>query len=644
MSSSGFAGHSFRSLLPPAVYAGAALVAGAFDLATGPSYPFLFLYVFIVAGATWHGGRLGGLAATLWCGAVPILELLLSPAAPAASAVWSAVGSALALPAVVLLTTRARSSLLRAEQAERKGLMEVLDEAGEAILMTDEKVGILTANARAVRLLELPSHYGGMDLLDRIVENDARAALCAMLVQETPGHKEMELRLRGCRGGAVCARTTILAPGAGDARRGFVFFLQDISHQKSLEQDLAQRRCEILAMQRLSSDLSQAADVTARLEIALDTVLEVTGFEAGCIYSLDEARGELQLEFCRGIQTPEFSSMAARWPVDKGLTGEVARTGIPRFVEDATCDTVIDRCLCAYEGIRAFASIPLLARERVRGVMNILRRSPFSFPLGDQVMLQTLGKQIGILLENAALYETARQREQQLRRLSLDLVQVQEEERRRFARELHDGISQLLTTLTINAEMALKGCEADIQATQRHLREVITLAHEAQSEAKEIAYDLRPSILDDFGLRAALAHHATSFERRTGIGVELHLPARDIRFGGLLETTIYRIVQELLANVARHSGATRVTMQMLVRNNILALTVADNGKGFDPAGVMQNGAEKVHFGIRNVRERVEFLGGSSRIESAPGRGTEVIVELPIPAEKAAARARKERVR
>jgi signal transduction histidine kinase len=258
------------------------------------------------------------------------------------------------------------------------------------------------------------------------------------------------------------------------------------------------------------------------------------------------------------------------------------------------------------------------------------------------MMLQTLGRQIGVSLENAHLYEMARQREQQVRRLSIDLVQVQEEERRRFARELHDGLSQLLTTLRINTELALKHAADDTEAAQRHLREVIALAGEAQTEAKQIAYDLRPAILDDFGLRAAIGVHVTSFERRTGITVELHLPPEDIRFVSLVETTIYRIIQELLTNVAKHSGATRVTIQLLLRNRLLALTVADNGRGFDVRASLLHQGDQPHYGLRNIRERVEFFGGMFRAESVPGTGTEVMIELPI-GEPLAAEERKEPV-
>jgi len=261
--------------------------------------------------------------------------------------------------------------------------------------------------------------------------------------------------------------------------------------------------------------------------------------------------------------------------------------------------------------------------------LNIIRRTPFTFSPGEQLMLQTLGKQIGISLENSYLYEMARQREQEIRRLSVDLVQVQEEERRRFARELHDGLSQVLTTLKINTELALKNSGVDDEAAQKHLKEVISLASEAQTEAKQIAYDLRPAILDDFGLKAAINLHASNFERRTSIAVDLHMPPLDVRFGSLIETTIYRIVQELLTNVAKHSHATRVTIQMLLRGKVLALTVADNGQGFDVRRGMGPYTDRPHYGLRNVRERVEFFGGVFRAESVPGEGTEIMIELPI---------------
>ncbi|MEK9138854.1 MAG: GAF domain-containing sensor histidine kinase [Bacteroidota bacterium] len=318
-----------------------------------------------------------------------------------------------------------------------------------------------------------------------------------------------------------------------------------------------------------------------------------------------------------------------RWPVGSGVTGKVAQTGIPQFVEDAEFNIDVNQSLRAMDSLHAIGYVPLVSKEKVLGVMTVFLRRPHRFSESEQMMLQSFGKQIGIALENAKLFETASEREQQVRRLSIELVKVQEDERKRFARELHDGLSQVLTTLKINTELAAKNFLSDTAEAERHLKEALNLADEAQTEAKRLAYDLRPAILDDFGLKAAIAVLASSFERRTGIAVEFISPIPDVRFDSLLETSVYRIVQELLTNVAKHAVASQISIQLLLREDTLVLEVADNGRGLELGKAAAVSAGGTHFGLRNIRERVEFFGGSFRTESVEGRGTEVMIELPI---------------
>lgn len=538
---------------------------------------------------------------------------------------------AAALSTVAILTDGFRRwHTARLNEVENR-YTRVVEAAIEGIVATNAEWEISFANRRAASLFgETSDQLLGKNLLELLHDRSERTRLRdrTMEFAQQSGPLELEFIKTGEESFWALVTFTPTKSFAG-RQDGMILLLTDISDLKQSERELDRRYQEISAMQRLSSGLSQSLDLAARLENAVDTVLDVTGFDAGAIFLLDESKNELHMQFHRGFLSDEFITRTTRWPIGKGATGQTARTGIPYFMEDAVDNPVMDQQMRALEGVRAFASIPLLSKERVQGVLNIMSRKTFVFTPGDQLMLQTLGKQIGISLENARLYEMAQQRERQVRRLSIDIVQVQEEERRRFARELHDGLSQLLTTLKINSELAMKNSDTDIAATQRHLKEVIALANEAQMEAKQIAYDLRPAILDDFGLKAAIGLHATNFERRTSIAVDLHMPPTDIRFGSLIETTLYRIVQELLTNVAKHAKATRVTIQMLVRNDVLALFVADNGVGFETGKTFSAYAEQPRYGLRNVRERVEFLGGMFRTESAAGRGSEFMIELPV---------------
>ncbi len=579
--------------------------------------------------ATWYVGRLGGIVAAVFGSCVPLLEgfdLSIKP-----GNLWNALFALAAFALVVFLTERIRQWHLSALENVQGRYTRVVEAAVEGILAVHLDGSITFANTRAANLFHRPAEeLVGRNLLTLVHGDASRVILLEQMKRDGAQKNTAEIEFGGNAKKTFWSLVTFTPTMSYSGKQdGMMLLLTDISDLKRSQQELVRQYREISAMQRLSSGLAQSLDLASRLESAVEITLEVTGFEAGLIYLMDESQSNLQLRFHRGIGSPEFLKLVKRWQVGKGVTGQTALTGIPTFIEDALTNPLMDQTVRDMEDIRGFASIPLVSKERVEGVLNVVTYKPVNFTPSDQLMLQTLGKQVGISLENARLFETARQREHQIRQLSIDIVQIQEEERRRFARELHDGLSQLLATLKINTELALKHSERDFSMTQKHLREVIALANEAQIEAKQIAYDLRPAILDDFGLKAAIVLHATNFERRTGIAVDLHMPPTDARYGSLIETTLYRIVQELLTNVAKHSKATRVTIQLLIRNDVLALFLADNGEGFDRHQAFGSQPDQPRFGLRNVRERVEFLGGMFRTESWQGTGSEFMIELPI---------------
>lgn len=227
------------------------------------------------------------------------------------------------------------------------------------------------------------------------------------------------------------------------------------------------------------------------------------------------------------------------------------------------------------------------------------------------------------------LLKEATKRKTELEKLSNDLVVVEERERKKFSRELHDSLGQVLTTLKINLDLSDATMQEDILKSKEYIEECRNLVDEAVREVKQISYDLRPSVLDDFGLNAALRLQASQFQKRVGIPTILNLEVEDRRFDPTIETVIYRIVQEILTNIVKHSQATQVSIQLFKRDNVLALTVSDNGIGFDMDKLSKREEQEAHFGLRNIQERVEFLGGKLYIDSTMGKGTEISVEIVL---------------
>jgi len=204
-----------------------------------------------------------------------------------------------------------------------------------------------------------------------------------------------------------------------------------------------------------------------------------------------------------------------------------------------------------------------------------------------------------------------------------------EDERRRIGRELHDETSQSLAAALLNIDMTLpgfQGCSKEVQDRVANARALIT---HCLAQIKLLVYDLRPSMLDDFGLTPALRWYVKTHLDLSGLTVETDLEATDRRLPAEVETGLYRIAQESLSNVVKHSGATRATLRLEARSGYAALAVEDNGVGFDREDTAADASDRYGVGMLSMRERTAALGGTFHVESAVGRGTRISVVIPL---------------
>jgi PAS domain S-box-containing protein len=215
--------------------------------------------------------------------------------------------------------------------------------------------------------------------------------------------------------------------------------------------------------------------------------------------------------------------------------------------------------------------------------------------------------------------------EEELRLLSFRLVQIQEEERRNISRELHDQVGQVLTVLKLTLDRAVPLCSPEVK---KQLEDGVNNIAELISIVRNISLSLRPSMLDDLGLLPTLFWYFDRFTTQTGIKVDFKHSGLERRFPPEITIAAYRIIQEALTNVTRYSGADRVSVHAWNTPGRIAVKIADKGKGFDPEAI----DPRTSSGLHGMRERVRLLGGTLSIESAPGTGTVLTAELPIPDE------------
>jgi signal transduction histidine kinase len=224
--------------------------------------------------------------------------------------------------------------------------------------------------------------------------------------------------------------------------------------------------------------------------------------------------------------------------------------------------------------------------------------------------------------------EALQQYAQRLRALSARLAEVTEAERQRLARELHDQVGQNLTALGINLNiMRTQMLEQTAAGVGSRLDDSLALVEHTAEQIRDLMANLRPPVLDDYGLVAALHWYGGRFARRTHIGIAVHGEEPVPRLAAHVENALFRIAQEALTNVAKHAQATQVWVTVEVDRGTLSLLVADDGIGFDTAHLAESNGDR-GWGLLTMTERAEGVGGRCRVESSPGQGTQVIVEVP----------------
>ncbi|KEZ02969.1 histidine kinase [Burkholderia sp. MSh2] len=278
--------------------------------------------------------------------------------------------------------------------------------------------------------------------------------------------------------------------------------------------------------------------------------------------------------------------------------------------------------------------------ERQMGRQRVLfglRANGDEFPIEASIsqIRDASGKLYTVMLrditERLRAENALKQSREELRELSANLQNVREEEKTRIARELHDDLGQQLTALKMDlsvVEQQLRGPDhaPPDEGVLGHLRGMRRLIDATVASVRRIAADLRPVMLDDLGLVPAIEWLANDFTNRYGIDVERHIETGGLTFTSAGATTLFRIVQEALTNVARHADATRVALRLDVEDGFCVLRVADNGRGSMPGGTAH---EDKSFGLIGIRERAHMLGGTVTIDTALARGFSITVALPL---------------
>jgi nitrate/nitrite-specific signal transduction histidine kinase len=384
----------------------------------------------------------------------------------------------------------------------------------------------------------------------------------------------------------------------------------------SLEKKVAERTHELATLNAIAARVSSSLNLNEIMADALERMLELTGMEHGIAYRIaggdggvvntgtDAEEAHLRVMAFRGLP-PTFADFGDRLPLSRSAAGVAGRRGEPviwTLAELPTESALRDRLVTL--GVEQVIAIPLIAKGRLVGSLNLSTSEGRTYPPEQIALLKTIGQQIGVAVENAQLYEQAEQT-------------AIAAERGRLARELHDAVTQTLFSASLIADVIPRIWKRDPEEGLQNLEELRQLTRGALAEMRTLLLEMRPDSLERADIKSLLTQLADAFIGRVRVPLNLKIDG-DCELTHEVKIAFYRIAQEALNNIAKHSGARQVELHLECQPGLLNLCIQDDGLGFEvdyiPSG---------HMGIGIMRERANSIGAILKIESQLGQGTTV---------------------
>jgi signal transduction histidine kinase len=381
--------------------------------------------------------------------------------------------------------------------------------------------------------------------------------------------------------------------------------------------------------QKESAALLAALDaelLANNLAALLERMMEITAstFNATLgIVLLRESDGEaLRAAASFGLNAPGGMDEELRINLGQGFLGTIAQTGEPAMLPD------LDRCGGTLNPVlrgqaRALWGMPLKHAEQTIGVLLIGFSHPYEWLPTERELLRAIADRSALAIDRARMTDALREREARIAELSGHLLQAQEQERNRISRELHDETGQALMVIRLYLGM-LEGTLTGRTAKSK-VRETVAVVDRTIEGLRRIIARLAPLVLQELGLVAAIRKEAKDLAKSTGIKARVYIDENVGRLADDIEAAIYRVVQEALHNVARHSQAKGVNIQITRENEEVLLAVDDDGIGITKPN---SSRQRPTFGLEGMKERIGMLGGQVRITSVKGKGTQLQIRVP----------------
>jgi len=619
------------------------------------------LFVLPVAAATAVFGQIGGVATLILAVLIMLPRVIWLSDHP-----WDAIVETLAAGVVGYLVlsmvdSEEREKSLRQEAVARMRsfnamcsivaksleLEQILNEAlDKALEVTDLEVGLMYLLDRQSDELALSAHRG-------LAKNSVRdlnrlrlgESLCGEVAQtgepivlddssQDPRLTRVAAREDGLKAQIIVPLTSkgkvqgIMAL-ASRKRREFpsadLQLINTFGKQIGVGVENAQLHRDVERQLQIQQRLNEVAEkVTSELELdrilpkVLQIAEELIDAECGFIALFEPATSRLSYPYLHNLPQ-DLTNVTVR--EGEGAAGEVMATVTPVSISDyQSYPNAVPAFLHA--GLVSIVAVPIVSGNRSFGTLAVgSLQEPREFSATEVSILTGVGRQAGIAIDNARLYQT-------MRRYARQITRAQEDERKRIAREAHDETAQILVALSRRLDALIASPELPSTALKERLEAVRGLTTDALQSVRRFSQDLRPPVLDDLGFVAAVRGLARNLEEAS-VETELRVSGTPYRLSAEEELVLFRIAQESLNNVRRHAHASEAKVMVSFHSKNVRMVIEDDGQGFDAPDKFDDLVASGKLGLIGMHERARILGGTMRIDSEPGKGTRVTVDAPV---------------
>jgi len=400
---------------------------------------------------------------------------------------------------------------------------------------------------------------------------------------------------------------------------GAVIVNQDVTESRHAAEEVARRARQQAAVAQLSLSALRGDELQPLFDEAAASVASTLQIDRAMVLEALPDQGEMLFRALAGSWKPENPPRITVRTEPGFMNWFSLRAKAPVVVEELASETRFVPCeVLMAQGVVSGFNVPIPGKERPFGILGAHSTSRRVFTEDEIGFVWSMANVLATSIEQRRVADELGEKREQLHALSGRLIEAQEAERRAVARELHDDFGQVLTALKLN-----------LQRSGRDEAESIALVDGAIARMRDLAHDLRPPMLDELGLPAALRWYVGREARRAGLESHFALAPPELRPPPGVETTSFRVAQEAITNVIRHAQARRVDVELRVAGDVLELLVRDDGRGFDVRMARRRAARGESQGLVGMQERVALAGGELQIDSAPGHGTSVLARFPL---------------